>query len=526
MANFTAISGSNVTDIKGTKLANGVISFLGTDNMDQPISFQIGGGGQALKRPITSPVIAGVITSFSVPDPANTLPTGIFYRVTVTDSATGLEVLRYTLVSFTGTTFNFDNYFPTGVTAGAPLTGTSVTGNLGVTGNIAATGTVTGSNIAGGQIATGIGTTNKVPKYTNGPSAVIGDSSISDDGTNVSTAEPVRVGSGTVAAPGLAFNSSTGTGFWRQAADVIGVSIAGVLEWLANAAGLLFSSADSIGWSSNADPSAAGGDVFVNRQAANKLGIGITAGAKDGILLLSKVAAGGTEGSGSVAGDITAARSATSGALFIGTDGAGQLFRSGDSLSLAGTTKTWTFPATTDTLSGKATTDIFTNKTYDTAGSGNVFKINGTSITDKTGTGKAVLDTAPTVAGLIDTGTTQAKRVRASQGSSLVSGDFAFAAGWGSTAALSAITGSDQGFTVTITANGSGIAANPTLTLTFHDGTWTNPPFFVICRGDGNGPATGFWIINSISATVLTMQFVGTPVSGSAYIVYAVGMGR
>lgn len=43
------------------------------------------------------------------------------------------------------------------------------------------------------------------------------------------------------------------------------------------------------------------------------------------------------------------------------------------------------------------TTDTFTNKTYDTAGTGNVFKINGTAISDKTGTGKAVLDTSPTL---------------------------------------------------------------------------------------------------------------------------------
>lgn len=38
-----------------------------------------------------------------------------------------------------------------------------------------------------------------------------------------------------------------------------------------------------------------------------------------------------------------------------------------------------------------------TNTTFDTAGSGNVFKINGTTISDKTGTGKAVLDTAPQI---------------------------------------------------------------------------------------------------------------------------------
>lgn len=153
--NTSAVSGSNITDLNGTKLAAGSICFLGTDGSDNPISFQVGGGGQALRRGYCSPVTTGVITGFSIPTPAATLPAGIYYRVTVKDSSNGQEVLRYTGVTFAGATFNFDSYAP--VLSGgsfAPLTGTSVSGNLSVAGNAAVTGTVTGSNIPAGTITT------------------------------------------------------------------------------------------------------------------------------------------------------------------------------------------------------------------------------------------------------------------------------------------------------------------------------------------------------------------------------------
>ena len=61
-------------------------------------------------------------------------------------------------------------------------------------------------------------------------------------------------------------------------------------------------------------------------------------------------------------------------------------------------TNTLTLPATSnDTLVGKATTDTLTNKTFDTAGTGNCLKINGTGITAVTGTGAVVLATSPTL---------------------------------------------------------------------------------------------------------------------------------
>lgn len=54
-------------------------------------------------------------------------------------------------------------------------------------------------------------------------------------------------------------------------------------------------------------------------------------------------------------------------------------------------------PSTSDTLIGKATTDTLTNKTYDTAGTGNAFSINSVSVTTNTGTGAVVRQAAPTL---------------------------------------------------------------------------------------------------------------------------------
>lgn len=60
-------------------------------------------------------------------------------------------------------------------------------------------------------------------------------------------------------------------------------------------------------------------------------------------------------------------------------------------------TGTLTLPTSTDTLIGRATTDVLMNKTFDTAGTGNIFKINGTGISAISGTGAVVLVTSPTL---------------------------------------------------------------------------------------------------------------------------------
>src|ERR1051326_1783211 len=134
--NWTTVSATNITDLNQQKLATGQLCFLGTDQNDMPISFNVGGGGQALKRAFCATVSNGAVASFTVPNPATTTPAGIYYRITVRDTNSGQEVLRYNQVLFTGAAFNFDNYAPLNLGQFAAPSGTAVSGNLSVNGNL------------------------------------------------------------------------------------------------------------------------------------------------------------------------------------------------------------------------------------------------------------------------------------------------------------------------------------------------------------------------------------------------------
>jgi hypothetical protein len=158
--NWTTVTATNITDLNQQKLAAGQLCFLATDQNDTPISVGIGGGGQLLRRSFCTTVANGAITpsTFSVPNPATTTPAGIFYRVVAKDTTSGLEVLRYTQVTFNGASFNFDNYAPVSQGQFAPPSGTAVSGNLSVNGNLSVTGTFTSAIFSGNMTLPATGT--------------------------------------------------------------------------------------------------------------------------------------------------------------------------------------------------------------------------------------------------------------------------------------------------------------------------------------------------------------------------------
>lgn len=113
------------------------------------------------------------------------------------------------------------------------------------------------------------------------------------------------------------------------------------------------------------------------------------------------------------------------------------------------------------------------------------------------------------------------------QGTSHDGTEYVLHANWGSTAAMSPTpVGNDMGATVVINCAGSGISTNPTVVLTFKDGGWENAPEIVCCRGDGGAPTTAFWYVQSTTLTTATFVFLGLPVSGTAYTLRFISMGR
>lgn len=124
---------------------------------------------------------------------------------------------------------------------------------------------------------------------------------------------------------------------------------------------------------------------------------------------------------------------------------------------------------------------------------------------------------------LTTSGLVKTQRFSANLGTVLVATDYAASAGWGTTPTKTAVSGTDTAATFTIVAKAS-VGANPTITLTFHDGTWTNPPVVVVSQfglqtaaGAPSTTVSNDWMVTSVSATQVVFTYNGTPVANNTY---------
>lgn len=110
------------------------------------------------------------------------------------------------------------------------------------------------------------------------------------------------------------------------------------------------------------------------------------------------------------------------------------------------------------------------------------------------------------------------RRLIANQGTPLVNGDFAISAGWGSTGAVAAgVNATDQRGRFTVTPGGTGIVANPTVTLTYKDGAWPVAPMVLCQLVGGTGAGITVPMGMTYGTTNVVMQMFFTPVSGTTY---------
>jgi len=177
--NYTTVSATKIQNLGQGLLTSGTLCFTATDANNHAINFQPGGGGQVIYGPLCQAVAFGAVTPFQVPNPANTIPAGILYTITVSGpqivGGPTRQLLLYQGVSFSGATFNFDNYAQTGAAVLPPFGGT-INGPLQINGNLSITGTCTGCGSAGTGITSLNGLIATVQTFAN--EANIGVSSL------------------------------------------------------------------------------------------------------------------------------------------------------------------------------------------------------------------------------------------------------------------------------------------------------------------------------------------------------------
>lgn len=120
----------------------------------------------------------------------------------------------------------------------------------------------------------------------------------------------------------------------------------------------------------------------------------------------------------------------------------------------------------------------------------------------------------------------QASRFKPNQGTVYSGADVAVVLGanWGTIATVSAAKGYDQALQFTVNSSGASIFANPTITITFKDGTWTNAPLAIAVQ-NGGGTGDVALVTCTTTATTVVITWNGLPVTGKSYVFTVFVMG-
>lgn len=105
------------------------------------------------------------------------------------------------------------------------------------------------------------------------------------------------------------------------------------------------------------------------------------------------------------------------------------------------------------------------------------------------------------------------------QKTTVVTGDFALGAGWGTTASLAFVgtAPTDQRGKFTVTSTGTGQSqATATVVFTFKDGAWESAPTCIVTTTNDNSIDTGHVTWTS-TTTALTLTFSLLPVDTKVY---------